>query len=82
MAHMFDKSDENEQTRARPPMTTSTNPLIQGSAADTLAATRDYVADMASSFSMDDQVERGRWLRVMVVLNALDAVITENLYHR
>jgi hypothetical protein len=66
----------------RPAMTPSPNPLIQGNAADTLSATRDYVADIASSFSMDDQVERGRWLRVMVVLHALDAVMTENLYHR
>ena len=63
-------------------MTHSPNPLIQGNAADTLSATRAYVADMAASFSMDDQVERGRFLRLMVVLYALDALATEKLHHR
>lgn len=63
-------------------MTPSPNPLIQGNAADTLSATRDYVADMASAYALDDQLERGRWLRVMVVLHALDALVTEKLHHR
>ena len=75
-------SDEQTTPHTRAVMAHNANPLIQGCPADTLTATRDYVADIASSFSMDDQVERGRWLRVMVVLNALDSVITENLYHR
>lgn len=66
----------------RPAMKPSPNPLIQGNADDTLSATRDYLADIANSYAMDDQVERGRWLRVMVVLSALDALITEKLHHR
>ena len=82
MAQPLRNSDEHATQHTRPAMAPNANPLIQGSSAETLSATRDYVADIASSFSMDDQVERGRWLRVMVVLNALDAVITENLYHR
>lgn len=82
MAQTTDKSAASAPPDLRKVMIQNPNPLIQGGAAETLAATRDYVADIASSFSMDDQVERGRWLRVMVVLHALDAVITENLYHR
>lgn len=75
-----ENDDATQQTR--PAMKPSPNPLIQGNAADTLSATRAYVADIANSFCMDDQLERGRWLRVMVVLHALDALVTEKLHHR
>lgn len=60
----------------------SANPLIQGSAQDTIAATRDYVADMANAAALDDQVPRGGCLRLLVVLNALDSLIAENLHHK
>lgn len=58
------------------------NPLIQGNTQDTIAATRDYVADMANAAALDDQLPRGGCLRLLVVLNALDSLIAENLYHK
>lgn len=60
----------------------SANPLIQGNAQDTIAATRDYVADMANAAALDDQLPRGGCLRLLVVLSALDSLVTENLYHK
>ena len=60
----------------------SANPLIQGNVQDTIAATRDYVADMANAAALDDQLPRGGCLRLLVVLSALDSLVTENLYHK
>lgn len=58
------------------------NPLIHGNLGDTIAATRDYVADMANCAALDDQLPRGNTLRLLVVLNALDYLATEKLHHR
>lgn len=58
------------------------NPLIQRNLGDTIAATRDYVADMANAVALDDQQSRGSLLRLLVVLSALDHLAAEKLHHR
>lgn len=60
----------------------SDNPLIQRNAIDTITATRAYVADMANAAALDDQQSQGGCLRLLVVLSALDSLMTEKLYHK
>lgn len=60
----------------------SANPLIQGNAGDTIAATRNYVADMANAAALDEQLSPGSVLRLLVVLSALDHLAGEKLHHR
>lgn len=67
---------------ARPAMMHSPNPLIHQNPADTVSATRAYVAEFVSSMSQDDQVERGRVLRLMIVLSALDSLDVEKDHHK
>lgn len=77
MAQTQTQSQQNAPFAGR-----SANPLIQGNAQDTIAATRDYVADMANAAALDDQIPRGGCLRLLVVLSALDSLVAENLHHK
>lgn len=63
----------------RPPIG---NPLVFENPNDTVAALRAYLADMAESEAVDDGRPRGRYLRIMVALGAVDSLQVEKLHHR
>lgn len=58
------------------------NPLVFNNPNDTVAALRDYLADLAECESMDPGRPRGRYLRLMVALGAVDSLRAEKLHHR
>ena len=58
------------------------NPLVFDNPNDTVAALRAYLADMAESEAVDDGRPRGRYLRIMVALGAVDSLQEEKLHHR
>jgi hypothetical protein len=74
--------DVNPATAGQGGFSRSANPLIQGNVGDTIAATRNYVADMANSAALDDQQSPGGVLRLQVVLSALDHLAAQKLHHR
>lgn len=57
------------------------NPLVFSNPNDTVAALRDYLADLAESESMEGR-PRGRYFRLMVALGAVDSLRAEKLHHR
>lgn len=65
--------------KQRPPIG---NPLVFDNPNDTVAALRAYLADMAESEAVDDGRPRGRYLRIMVALGAVDSLQEEKLHHR
>lgn len=58
------------------------NPLVYDNPNDTVAALRAYLSDMAESEAIDDGRPRGRYLRIMVALGAVDSLQVEKLHHR
>lgn len=58
------------------------NPLVFDNPNDTVAALRDYLADMAVTETLDPERPRGRYLRLMVALGAVDSLRVEKLHHR
>lgn len=64
------------------PALQSANPLVFSNPNDTVAALRDYLADLAECESLDESRPRGRYLRLMVALAAVDSLREEKLHHR
>lgn len=58
------------------------NPLVFENPNDTVAALRDYLLDMAVTETLDESRPRGHYLRLMVVLGAVDSLRAEKLHHR
>jgi len=58
------------------------NPLVFDNPNDTVAALRAYLLDIAESEAVDDGRPRGRYLRIMVALGAVDSLQVEKLHHR
>ena len=63
----------------RPPIG---NPLVFDNPNDTVAALRDYLLDMAVTETLHESRPRGQYLRLMVVLGAVDSLRAEKLHHR
>ncbi|MCE1119137.1 hypothetical protein [Pseudomonas sp. NMI795_08] len=78
MAATQDKEQKNTTAMA-PPIG---NPLVFDNPNDTVAALRDYLADMAITETFDESRPRGRYLRLMVALGAVDSLRLEKLHHR
>lgn len=72
--------EQESMTTARAPLIG--NPLVFENPNDTVAALRDYLADMAETETLDAARPRGRYLRLMVALGAVDSLRTEKLHHR
>lgn len=58
------------------------NPLVFDNPNDTVAALRDYLADMAEIETLDETRPRGRYFRLLVALGAVDSLRLEKLHHR
>lgn len=58
------------------------NPLVFDNPNDTVAALRDYLADMAEVETLDETRPRGRYFRLLVALGAVDSLRLEKLHHR
>lgn len=78
MAAAHEQAPTSTATK-RPPIG---NPLVCENPNDTVAALRAYLADMAESEAVDDGRPRGRYLRIMVALGAVDSLQVEKLHHR
>ena len=73
---------DQEQTSAAARAPLIGNPLVFDNPNDTVAALRDYLADMAETETLDAARPRGRYLRLMVALGAVDSLRGEKLHHR
>lgn len=74
------QDQEQTSTAARAPLIG--NPLVFANPNDTVAALRDYLADMAETETLDESRPRGRYFRLLVALGAVDSLRLEKLHHR
>ncbi|MNG63303.1 hypothetical protein D3C72_1656800 [compost metagenome] len=74
------QEQEQTSTAARAPLIG--NPLVFDNPNDTVAALRDYLADMAETETLDESRPRGRYFRLLVALGAVDSLRLEKLHHR